>query len=85
VAYQILVLPAAKRQLKKLPKQAQAVIVGVIEALAKNPRPSGAKKLVGEEDLYRVRTRDYRIVYEIRDQQLIVAVVKVGHRRDIYR
>jgi len=56
-----------------------------IESLKSKPRPVDSIKLQGEEGLYRVRVGDYRIVYQIQDQQLIVLVVQVGHRREIYR
>ena len=56
-----------------------------IDALAENPRPQGVKKLGGEGDLYRVRVGDYRIIYQIRERSLIVLIVRVGHRADVYR
>jgi mRNA interferase RelE/StbE len=56
-----------------------------IKGLAENPRPPGSIKLQGEEELYRIRIGDYRIVYQIRDAVLVVLVVQIGHRRDIYR
>ena len=56
-----------------------------IDALAQNPRPSGVVKLSGEDDLYRIRVGNYRITYSIQDNHLLVLVVKIGHRRDIYR
>ena len=56
-----------------------------IELLAAQPRPSGAKKLVGGDDAWRVRFGNYRIVYEIRDEVLLVPMVAAGHRRDIYQ
>ena len=56
-----------------------------IEALANQPRPTGAKKLKGRDDLWRIRVGDYRIIYEIRDRILVVLVVRVGHRREVYR
>jgi len=56
-----------------------------IEALAESPRPPGCVKLQGPEELYRVRVGDYRIVYQIQDAVLVVLVVEVGHRREIYR
>lgn len=56
-----------------------------IEALEENPRPSGCVKLAGDENLYRIRVGDYRIVYEIRDSVLIVTIIKVRHRREVYR
>jgi mRNA interferase RelE/StbE len=56
-----------------------------ILALAQNPRPAGCVKLSGEESIWRIRVGDYRIVYQIRDDASLVLVVKVGHRREIYR
>jgi mRNA interferase RelE/StbE len=56
-----------------------------MEALRENPRPTTVKKLAAEENLYRIRVGDYRVVYQIRDKELIVLVVKIGHRREIYR
>jgi len=53
--------------------------------LANNPRPFGSDKLAGPEELYRVRVGDYRIVYQIQDEALLVLVVKIGHRREVYR
>jgi len=56
-----------------------------LNALEVNPRPVNSVKLQGEEELYRVRVGDYRIIYQIQDKQLIVLVVQIGHRRQIYR
>ncbi len=56
-----------------------------IDGLARDPRPRGVKKLAGEEELYRLRVGDYRIIYQVRDRVLVVLVVNVGHRRDVYR
>ena len=83
--YRIEVAPAAIRQLRKLDPPARRRAQAAIELLADQPRPSGAKKLVGGDGEWRVRTGDYRIVYEIRDEILLVLVVAVGHRRDIYQ
>ena len=83
--YAIKFRPAAERALEELPRDVQRRIGKKIDALAVNPRPSGVKKLVGEEDVYRVRAGDYRIVYQIQDAVLLVLVVRVGHRRDVYR
>jgi mRNA interferase RelE/StbE len=82
--YQIDITPAAKRQLRKLPKSTQPLIAAAIEGLAIEPRPDGVVKLEGGKDKYRVRVHTYRIIYEISDRQLSVLVVKVGHRRDVY-
>lgn len=78
------IAPAAVRQLRKLDRVAQRRVQAAIELLAGEPRPSGAVKLVGGDGEWRVRTGDYRIVYEIHDNVLVVLVVAVGHRRDIY-
>lgn len=83
--YRIEVAPPAARQLRKLDVQARQRVQAAIELLADEPRPAGAKKLAGGEGEWRVRTGDYRVVYEIHDQVLVVLVVAVGHRREIYR
>jgi mRNA interferase RelE/StbE len=84
VTYPIEVAPAAVRQLRKLDRAAQRRVQAAIELLATEPRPSGAKKLVGGDGEWRVRTGDYRVVYEIHDTVLLILVVAVGHRREIY-
>lgn len=85
MTYRIELSPAAVRQLRRLDRTAQRRVQAAIELLADEPRPNGAKQLVGGAGEWRVRTGDYRIVYEIRDQVLLVLVVAVGHRREIYR
>jgi mRNA interferase RelE/StbE len=85
MTYRIEIAPAAMRQLRELDRAALRRVQGAIELLAAEPRPSGAKKLVCGVGEWRVRTGDYRIVYEIRDSVLLVLVVAVGHRRDIYQ
>lgn len=77
--------PAAARQLRKLDGSARRRVQAAIDLLAQEPRPAGAKKLVGGRGEWRVRTGDYRIVYEIDDGVLVILVLAVGHRRDIYR
>jgi mRNA interferase RelE/StbE len=84
VTYRVEFAPLARRQIKKLPREVQKRIIERVEALASNPRSAGVKKLVSEENLHRVRIGEYRAVYQIRDRELIVLVVKVGHRREIY-
>lgn len=83
--YQVELAPSAARQLRKMDPQAQRRVQAAIELLADEPRPAGAKKLVGGDGEWRVRTGDYRVVYEIRDRVLLVLVLAVGHRREIYR
>jgi mRNA interferase RelE/StbE len=76
--------PAAK-QFKALPPPVQQRLQPTIEALATDPRPAGMVKLSGEADLYRIRVGEYRIVDTIQDDQLLVLVVVVAHRREVYR
>lgn len=85
MTYQVEVAPAALRQLRKLDRPALRRIQAVIELLAADPRPRGAVKLAGGGGEWRVRTGDYRMVYEIHDGVLLVLVIAVGHRREIYR
>jgi mRNA interferase RelE/StbE len=85
VTYRISLSPAAARQLRKFDPQVRRRIQGVLELLAVEPRPPAATRLVGGAGEWRVRTGDYRIVYEIEDQELLVLVLGVGHRREIYR
>ena len=84
MSYAVQFRPRAAKQLKALPKGVRRTIAQVIDALAENPRPSGAVPLKGT-DFMRVRVRDYRVIYELRDDVLLVLVVRIGHRRDIYR
>jgi mRNA interferase RelE/StbE len=83
--YGIQILPSAERELAALDSPIQRRIAARIDALADTPRPSGAKKLQGGKDTWRVRVGDYRILYEVVDERVIVLVVKVGHRREVYR
>ena len=82
--YKILIKPSAKKELEKLPKKDLQKIVVKIQDLSSDPRPIGSEKLSGD-DKYRLRQGNYRIVYSIEDEQLIIFVIKIGHRRDIYR
>lgn len=85
MSYAVQLAPSALRQLRKLPPDARRRIQAAIELLAETPRPPAAKKLSGSSGDWRVRTGEYRIIYEIRDAQLIVLVLAMGHRRDIYK
>jgi mRNA interferase RelE/StbE len=71
--------------LNRLPPDMRRRLVRRLAALEDNPRPRGVEKLAGVEELYRVRVGTYRIVYAIRDRELVVVIVRVGHRRDVYR
>ncbi len=82
--YKIFFRESVRKDLGILPKKEIQKILHRIEALSEDPRPSGCEKLTGEEK-YRIRQGRYRIVYSIRDQELTVWVVKIGHRKDVYR
>lgn len=85
MAYRIEFAPRADRQFRALEKSLQTRLGRRIDSLAENPRPQGIKKLAGEEDLFRLRVGDYRIIYQIQEKRLVVLVVGVGHRADVYR
>jgi len=84
-AYKVEFAPAADRQLRAFDKSIQRQLIRRIEKLAHDPRPHGVEKLTGEEDLYRVRSGDYRVLYTIQDKELIVLVVKIADRKEVYR
>ncbi|MCK4626743.1 MAG: type II toxin-antitoxin system RelE/ParE family toxin [Phycisphaerae bacterium] len=83
--YDVQIRPAAWRQLKRLPKALQRRILDRLELLAKNPRPVGSAKLTGSECTYRIRIGDYRVIYDVLDRAVVVLVLKIAHRRDVYR
>jgi mRNA interferase RelE/StbE len=82
--YRILIKPSAIKELKKIPKRELNKITDRIQALSKDPRPPGCEKLAAQ-NAFRIRHGSYRIIYTIEDDKLIIIVIKVGHRRDIYR
>lgn len=82
--YKVLIKKPAVKELEALPMKDRKLVAKRIQALGNNPRPPGCKKLSGEEK-YRVRQGPYRILYLIEDDEIIVIVVKVGHRRDVYK
>jgi mRNA interferase RelE/StbE len=83
--YRILIKPSAVKEIEAIsPKKDRQRLVARISKLSDNPRPPGCEKLSGQ-DKYRIRQGRYRIVYSIEDQDLIFYVVKVGHRKDVYR
>lgn len=82
--YTVLIERYAQKQIMRLDKRVIPVIKTAIASLADNPRPYGYKKLKGE-DAYRIRVGDYRIIYEIDNDKIIVIVVSVGHRKEIYK
>lgn len=85
MGYEIVLKPSAKRTLDDLPKSDKIRVIEALEKLADNPRHHGVIKLESETDLYRVRIGNYRAVFTIEDDRLVVLVLKIGHRREIYR
>lgn len=85
MTYRIEFVSQAAKQFRTLSSQVQERLKAKIDALSTNPRPYGVTKLAGEDDFYRIRGGDYRIIYTIQDAHLLILVVKVGHRRDVYR
>lgn len=83
MTYEIEVRPAALRALKRIDRKDQARIRGAIALLAVDPRPPGAKALRGRDGL-RIRVGDYRIIYAVEDGRLLIVVVTLGHRRQVY-
>lgn len=83
--YQVKLKSSAEKSLESLPAVVQHRIVLALRSLETNPRPHGSIKMAGSDNLWRIRVGDYRVVYEIQDDVLIVLVIRIGHRRDIYR
>ncbi len=84
--YRVLIKPSAAKEIEAVDqKRDRQSIVARILALAEEPRPVGCEKLAGESDRYRIRAGRYRIVYSITDDELVVLVVRVAHRKDVYR
>ena len=84
MTYAVSILRGAQKNLNVLTAPDQERVIAAIRKLAVNPRPAGVKKLVGRE-AWRIRIGDYRVIYEINDNELTVLVVDFGHRREIYR
>jgi mRNA interferase RelE/StbE len=85
MAYTIEFLPSAFKELEALPARIRAQIARRVAALADEPRPANAKMLQGQERYFRIRSGDYRVIYMIEDDVLVVVVIKVGHRQEVYR
>jgi len=83
--YKVFISRSAEKQLKRIPTHIQRRVSAVIVSFEVEPRPFGCKKLAGTNESYRVRVGDYRIIYDIRDKEVTVTVLKVSHRRDVYR
>lgn len=83
--YTVRITPEAEHDLEKVQKHGKARTAEKIKSLALDPRPHGVKKIQGMKNLYRIRVGDYRVVYQIRDKVLLVLVVRIARRKDVYR
>ncbi|MGH9555694.1 MAG: type II toxin-antitoxin system RelE family toxin [Terriglobales bacterium] len=85
MAYDIQFRPAALRSLRKLPIDIQHRMADALEDPAQNPIPPGAKRLHGPERWFRIRIGEYRVIYDVQHARLLVLVIEIGHRREVYR
>ena len=83
--YQIIIKPTAEKSMDKIPLPVRRRIADAIGELRSDPRPAGVVKLAGDENLWRIRIGNYRVVYEIHNDRLMVLVLRVAHRKDVYR
>lgn len=83
--YRVELTRTAEKQLKRVPKSDVPRVVAALEMLALTPLPTGCRKLAGHQDLFRVRVGVSRILYELLEERVVVKVLKIGHRKDIYR
>jgi mRNA interferase RelE/StbE len=84
-SYQIEWRRSTKKDLRKIPSKEILRVIAVVESLAINPFPPGSTKLSGSEQSYRIRVGDYRILYDVHSGFLVIEVIKVGHRKDVYK
>lgn len=83
-SYRLLIKPTAVKELEALPAKDRRRLATRLQKLSGDPRPAGSEKLSGH-DLYRIRQGNYRVLYSLHDRELIILVIKVGHRREVYR
>lgn len=83
--YKLEISRSAEKQLKKLPKDDQTRVAEAILELGDDPYPRGARKLSGYDDVFRVRVGHYRILYSVLEMEVIIIILKIGHRKDVYR
>ncbi len=83
--YSIEISRTAEKQLKKLEPDDQLRVANAIIALADDPHPQGSRKLTGYEDVFRIRVGQYRVLYSVSGKKLVIIVLKIGHRKNVYR
>lgn len=84
-SFEIEISRTAEKQLKKLPEQDQLRVVRAVLTLAEEPHPTGSRKLSGYDDVFRIRVGRYRVLYSVFESRLVIIILKVGHRKDVYR
>ena len=84
MSYKVVIPKPVQKQLSDLPKNQRDRLIADIRFLAEVPHPSGVKKLKGYENIYRIRVGDYRVIYEVKDQEMLVLIISSVHRRDSY-
>lgn len=84
-SYEIEISRTAEKQLKKIAGEDQLRVVRAVLALADQPRPRGSRKLAGYDDVFRIRVGSFRVLYSISNTRLVILVLKIGHRKDVYR
>jgi len=85
VYYKILWKKSAVKELRNLEKASINKLLDLIETLCENPRPDGCKKLKGQKRFYRIRYKAYRVIYKIEDRNLIIEIIKIDHRKSVYK
>jgi mRNA interferase RelE/StbE len=83
--YSLEISRTAEKQLRKLPAEPRARVARAMLALGDDPYPPGSRKLMGYDDVFRIRTGVYRIIYSVSGRRLVIVILKIGHRKDVYR
>jgi len=85
VAYKVAILPSALDRLARVPRPDQKRLQAKIDQLSDDPRPAGAKRLHGKRELLRLRSGHYRVIYTVEDNRRAILIIRIGHRREVYR
>lgn len=85
MGYEVHIAPTAQRQYRKLPAEVRQSVAKALAALSEEPRPSGVVKLRGSSNRWRIRIGDYRVIYRIEDEIVLVTILIIAHRREVYR
>ena len=84
-SYRIEVSATAEKQIRKLPRDEQMRVLRAIRPLANEPNPPGSRRVRGYDDVFRIRVGTYRVLYRVEGRRLLIIILKIGHRREIYR